>query len=74
MTLPAAPLTAVVIPHGSRYFLVVHLLAPLGLHAAPGLGEGDRAEGLLTLGDGRLVHLNVEDKVRGIAGASPLMP
>ena len=52
MTLPAAPLTAIVIPHGSRDLLVVHLLAPIGLHTAPSLGEVGRTEGPFTLSDG----------------------
>ena len=39
VALPALSLTAVVVAHGSRHLLVVHLLRPVGLHLPPRPGE-----------------------------------
>ena len=39
VALPALSLTAVVVAHGSRHLLVVHLLRPVGLHLTPRPGE-----------------------------------
>ena len=39
VTLPALPLTAVMIPHGPGHLLIVHLLRPIGFHPTPRLGE-----------------------------------
>ena len=39
VTLPAMSLRSIVVSHGSRHLLIVHLLRPVHLHVAPGLGQ-----------------------------------
>ena len=49
VALPALSLTAVVVAHGSRHLLVVHLLRPVGLHLPPRPGELYCAARILSL-------------------------
>ena len=49
VALPALSLTAVVVAHGSRHLLVVHLLRPVGLHLTPRPGELYCAARILSL-------------------------